>query len=74
MQVVYNCLPPQDRGDRVPLRTAFSHNHPAVARVVSNLHFTVIAPLPTIRCDCALRSFEIAEPFLLFGAESLVDF
>ena len=36
--------------------------------------FTGIAPLPTIRCDSTLRSFEVAELFLLFGAESLVDF
>jgi len=46
----------------------------AVTRVASNLYFTVIAPLPTIRCDCALRSFEVAEPFLLLGTENLVDF
>jgi hypothetical protein len=34
----------------------------------------MIVPLPTIRCDCALRSFEIAELFLLVGTENLVDF
>ena len=46
----------------------------AAARVVSNPYFTVIAPLPAIRCDCALRSFEITKLFLLLRAESLVDF
>lgn len=27
-KVVYNCLPPEDWGDRLPLRTAFAHNYP----------------------------------------------
>jgi UbiD family decarboxylase len=27
-KVVYNCLPPEDWGDRLPVRTAFSHNYP----------------------------------------------
>src|SRR6201993_1179119 len=45
----------------------------AVTRVASNLYFTVIAPLPTIRCDCTLRSFEIAELFLPLGTEKFVN-
>ena len=44
-----------------------------VTRVASNLYFTVIAPLPTIRCNCALRSFEVAELLLLLGAENFVN-
>src|SRR5579864_1295930 len=27
-KVVYNCLPPEDWGDRLPLRTSFAHNYP----------------------------------------------
>src|SRR5579872_652972 len=46
----------------------------AVTRAASNLYFTVIAPLPTIQCDCALRSFEVAELSLLLGAENFVNF
>jgi len=38
------------------------------AHVISNL--CVIAPLFALRCECALRSFEIAELLLLFGAEN----
>src|ERR1700747_3331932 len=45
----------------------------AATRVASNLYFTVTAPLSTIRCDCTLRSFEIAELFLLLGAENFVN-
>src|SRR5690348_1465330 len=45
----------------------------AATRLASNLYFTVIAPLPTIRCDCTLRSFEIAELFLLLEAENFVN-
>jgi hypothetical protein len=52
---------------------AISASASAVTRVASNLYFTVIAPLPTVRCDCALRSLEIAEPFLLVGAENFVN-
>src|SRR5437870_9983984 len=37
------------------------------AHVISNLCVTVIAPLFALRCECALRSFEIAELLLLFG-------
>jgi hypothetical protein len=51
-----------------------SRSVPAGTRVVSDPHFTVTTPLLTIRCDYALRSFEIAEPFLLLGAKNLVDF
>src|SRR5258708_36102982 len=43
----------------------------AAARVISNLCVTVIAPSLAIRCECALRSFEIAELLLLFGAENV---
>jgi hypothetical protein len=53
--------------------TTISASASAVTLVASNLYFTVIAPLPTIRCDCALRSFEIAELFLLVGAENCVN-
>src|SRR6266550_8404562 len=35
------------------------------AHVISNLCVTVIAPLFALRCECALRSFEIAELLLL---------
>src|SRR5690349_8477383 len=45
----------------------------AATRVASNSYFTVITPLPTIRCDCTLRSFDIAELFLLLGAENFVN-
>jgi hypothetical protein len=45
----------------------------AVTGVVSSPHFPVATPLLTIRCDCALGSFEIAKPFLLLGAKNLVD-
>src|SRR5882762_6290993 len=44
----------------------------AAARVISNLCVTVIAPSLAIRC--ALRSFEIPELLLLFGAENFIDF
>jgi len=27
-KVVYNCLPPEDWGDRLPLRTSFARNYP----------------------------------------------
>src|ERR1700745_3000679 len=50
-----------------------SASAPAATRLASNLYFTVIAPLPTTRCDCTLRSFEIAELLLLFGAENFVN-
>src|SRR6266851_814134 len=43
----------------------------AAARVISNLCVTVIAPSLAIRCECALRSFEIPELLLLFGAEDV---
>ena len=43
----------------------------AAARVISNLCVTVIAPSFALRCECALRSFEIAELLLLFGAENV---
>src|SRR5947209_3392701 len=43
----------------------------AAARVISNLCVTVIAPSLAIRCECALRSFEIPELLLLFGAENV---
>src|ERR1700757_2236472 len=56
-----------------PCGTIISASASAVTRVASNLCFTVIAPLPTIRCDCTLRSFEIAELFLLLGAENFVN-
>ena len=39
--------------------------------MISNLCVTVIAPSLAIRCECALRSFEIAELLLLFGAENV---
>jgi len=39
--------------------------------VISNLCVTVIAPSLAIRCECALRSFEIPELLLLFGAENV---
>src|SRR5207245_3705586 len=42
------------------------------ARVISNLCVTVIAPSFDLRCECALRSFEIAELLLLLGAEIVV--
>jgi hypothetical protein len=45
----------------------------AAACVNSDLCVTVIAPLLAIRCDCTLRSFEIAELFLLLGAENFVN-
>src|SRR5690349_23546646 len=45
----------------------------AATLLASNLYFTVTAPLSTIRCDCTLRSFEIAELFLLLGAEKFVN-
>ena len=37
-KVVYNCLPPEDWGDRLPLRTAFAHNYPKELRekVIAN--------------------------------------
>ena len=38
-----------------------------------HLYFTGIAPLPTIRCNCALRSFEVAELPLLLRAENFVN-
>ena len=41
--------------------------------LASNLYFTMIAPLPAIRCDYTLSSFEIAKLSLLLGAENLVD-
>src|SRR5712671_4120840 len=41
------------------------------AHVISNLCVTVIAPSLAIRCECALRSFEIPELLLLFGAENV---
>src|SRR5437868_14653248 len=44
---------------------------PSAARVISNLCVTVIAPSLAIRCECALRSFEIPELLLLFGAENV---
>src|SRR5246127_4931896 len=53
--------------------TTVSASASAATRVASNLYFTVIAPLPTIRCDCTLRSFEIAELFLLLGTEKFVN-
>ena len=53
--------------------TTISASVLAATRVASNLYFTVIAPLPTIRCDCALRSFEVAEFLLLVGAEKFVN-
>src|SRR5579864_6465954 len=53
--------------------TTISASASAVTRVASNLYFTVIAPLLTIRCDCALRSFEVAELLLLLGAENFVN-
>ena len=28
MKVVYNCLPPEDWGDRLPIRCSFRHNYP----------------------------------------------
>jgi hypothetical protein len=39
--------------------------------VISNLCVTVIAALSALRCECALRSFEIAKLLLLFGAENV---
>ena len=54
-------------------RTADSALASAVTGVVSNPHFTLATLLLTIRCDCALGSFEIAKPFLLLGAKDLVD-
>src|ERR1700757_2284018 len=45
----------------------------AATRLASNLYFTVIAPLPTIRCDCTLRSLEVAELLLLLGTEKFVN-
>src|SRR5712675_3748492 len=41
------------------------------AHVISNRCLTVIAPLFALRCECALRSFEIAELLLLFGGENV---
>src|SRR5258708_7415857 len=41
------------------------------ADVISNLCVTVVAPFFALRCECALRSFEIAELLLLFGAENV---
>src|SRR6266852_8722170 len=41
------------------------------AHVISNLCLTVIAPLFALPCECALRSFEIAELLLLFGGENV---
>src|SRR5207237_6312253 len=46
----------------------------AAAHVISNLCVTVIAPLFVFRCECALRSFEIAELLLLFGPEKFENF
>src|SRR5258706_5225160 len=43
----------------------------AAARVISNLCVTVIAPSVAIRCECTLRSFQIPELLLLFGAENI---
>src|SRR5579864_8839549 len=54
--------------------TTISASASAATRVASNLYSTVIAPLPTIRCDYALRSFEVAELLLLLGAENFVNF
>src|ERR1700693_3897974 len=45
----------------------------AVTRVASNLYFTMIAPLLTVRCDCTLWSFEVAGLLLLLGAEDVVN-
>ena len=43
------------------------------AHAVSNLWVTAIAPLLTFRCECALRSLEVAELFLLLGAQNFVN-
>src|SRR5437667_11546113 len=43
----------------------------AAARVIPNLYVTGIAPSLAIRCECALRSFEIPELLLLFCHESV---
>ena len=51
--------------------TAISGAASVVAHAVCNLCVTVIAPLLAIRCECALRSFEIAELLLLFGGENV---
>src|SRR5437868_14270503 len=53
--------------------TTISASASAATRVASNLCFTVIAPLATIRCDCTMSSFEIAKLFLLLGAEHSVN-
>jgi hypothetical protein len=45
----------------------------AAAHLISNLCVTVIASLFALRCECALRSFEIAELLLLLGAENFVN-
>src|SRR5258708_10802572 len=43
------------------------------ARIISNLCVTVIAPSFALRCQCALRSFQVAQFLLLFRAEDVVN-